>query len=84
MNAVDYLRVNKKKYPLHDEKNITSNLDTQEDITVDDVIYSNYKKNKNEILHKVSKDNTKPNKNNNKILKLYLKQQAKKINDMDF
>jgi hypothetical protein len=90
MNAVDYLRENKNKnnvaLALLRKENTSDKLinNQLEEITVDDVIFSNYKKNKNEILHKVNMDKNKPNKNNSKILKLYLKQQASIINDMDF
>jgi hypothetical protein len=90
MNAVDYLRENKNKNNvalalLRKENTADKLINNQlQEITVDDVIFSNYKKNKNEILHKVNMDKNKPNKNNSKILKLYLKQQASIINDMDF
>jgi hypothetical protein len=82
MNAVDYLRENKRRRKENTSDKLINNQ--FEEITVDDVIFSNYKKNKNEILHKVNMDKNKPNKNNSKILKLYLKQQASIINDMDF
>ena len=85
MNAVDFLKQHRKFDRVANNNIPTSKEPTLEDITVDDVIYGDFKKSdKKNILQRMNTDHDKVQKNNSKILKMYIKQQAKIINDMDF
>lgn len=92
-NIMDKIKNIMSDDPINNIMNHQSDMDNLKNITLDDVIFGHFdtkkKKNKGEILHKVDPiDGTqskkrKVNKNNSKILRLYLKQQAEIINDQD-
>lgn len=94
MNAVDFLRSQKKNNNIisHIEKIMSPQEELEKlekELTIDDVLFGRFEKNKkNSIVHKTKEFNKdgkpKINKKNTKILKLFLQQEADKINESMF
>lgn len=94
MNAVDFLRSQKKNNNIisHIEKIMSPQEELEKlekELTIDDVLFGRFEKNKkNAIVHKTKEFNKdgkpKINKKNTKILKLFLQQEADKINESMF
>ena len=98
MNAIEFLR-NQRNNNIDNNINIKKKIEPKEDLeefenfkkdlTIDDVLYGRFGKNKKNVtvekMKELNKDGKpKINKKNSKILKMFLQQEADKINDMPF